>query len=195
MFNLVSLQLDGTDAALANLPTDARLAAVRRGGDDPGLVALYFQFGRYLLMSSSRRPARLPANLQGIWSERLWAPWEADYHLNINLQMNYWPAGPANLAETVAPLLDWFELLAKRGDESVRAGHCRLDLSPESRAGDLQRDRPGRRHPRNRSLQIRPASAGFGRSGAHSGPPGRLLSAAGVGADGKFVFNWTTPAS
>jgi alpha-L-fucosidase 2 len=119
MFNRVALQLDGTDAALAKLPTDARLAAVRKGGDDPGLVALYFQFGRYLLMNSSRRPARLPANLQGIWSERMWAPWEADYHLNINLQMNYWPAGPANLAETVAPLMDWFELLAQRGHESA----------------------------------------------------------------------------
>jgi len=119
MFNRVSLQLDGTDAALAQLPTDARLAAVRKGGDDPGLVALYFQYGRYLLMGSSRRPARLPANLQGIWSERMWAPWEADYHLNINLQMNYWPAGPANLAETVAPLMDWFELLAQRGRESA----------------------------------------------------------------------------
>ena len=119
MFNRVSLQLEATDAALARLPTDARLAAVSKGGDDPGLVALYFQFGRYLLMSSSRRPARLPANLQGIWSERLWAPWEADYHLNINLQMNYWPAGPANLAETVAPLMDWFELLAQRGRESA----------------------------------------------------------------------------
>jgi|GEM_PF-493082 len=119
LFNRVALQLDGTDAALAKLPTDARLAAVRKGGDDPGLVALYFQFGRYLLMNSSRRPARLPANLQGIWSERLWAPWEADYHLNINLQMNYWPAGPANLAETVAPLMDWFELLARRGRQSA----------------------------------------------------------------------------
>jgi alpha-L-fucosidase 2 len=119
MFNRVSLQLDGTDGARAKLPTDARLAAVRKGGDDPGLVALHFQFGRYLLMNSSRRPARLPANLQGIWNERLWAPWEADYHLNINLQMNYWPAGPANLAETVAPLMDWFELLAQRGRESA----------------------------------------------------------------------------
>jgi len=119
LFNRVSLQLDGTDAALATLPTDARLATVRKGGDDPGLAALYFQFGRYLLMSSSRRPARLPANLQGIWSERMWAPWEADYHLNINLQMNYWPAGPANLAETAAPLMDWFELLAQRGRESA----------------------------------------------------------------------------
>jgi alpha-L-fucosidase 2 len=88
MFNRVSLQLEGTDAALAILPTDARLAAVRKGGDDPGWVALYFQFGRYLIMNSSRRPARLPASLQGIWGQRLWLPWEADYHLNINLQIN-----------------------------------------------------------------------------------------------------------
>ena len=119
MFKRVTLHLGETDAALAKLPTDARLAAVRKGADDPGLVALYFQFGRYLLMSSSRRPARLPANLQGIWSDRMWAPWEADYHLNINLQMNYWPAGPVNLAETVGPLMDWLELLAKRGRESA----------------------------------------------------------------------------
>ncbi len=120
MFKRVTLQLGETDAALEKLPTDARLAAVRQGAEDPGLVALYFQFGRYLLMSSSRRPARLPANLQGIWSDRMWAPWEADYHLNINLEMNYWPAGPANLAETVEPLMDWFELLAQRGRESAR---------------------------------------------------------------------------
>jgi alpha-L-fucosidase 2 len=119
MFHRVALQLGGTDAVLAKLPTDARLAAVRKGGDDPALTALYFQFGRYLLMGSSRRPARLPANLQGIWSERMWAPWEADYHLNINLQMNYWPAGVANLPETIEPLMDWFELLAERGRESA----------------------------------------------------------------------------
>ena len=63
-----------------------------KGRRRPGLIALHFQFGRYLLMGSSRRPGRLPANLQGIWSESKWAAWEADYHLNINLQMNYWPA-------------------------------------------------------------------------------------------------------
>jgi len=119
MFNRVALHLDGTDAARAKLPTDERLDALRNGGDDPGLTALYFQFGRYLLMGSSRRPARLPANLQGMWSERMWAPWEADYHLNINLQMNYWPACVANLSETVEPLMDWFELLAERGHESA----------------------------------------------------------------------------
>ena len=120
MFNRVSLRLGDGNPALENLPTDARLAAVRQGADDPGLVALHFQYGRYLLMGSSRRPARLPANLQGIWNDQMWAPWKADYHLNINLQMNYWPAGPANLAETAEPLMDWFELLARRGHESAR---------------------------------------------------------------------------
>jgi alpha-L-fucosidase 2 len=119
MFNRVSLKLGTADPALEKLSTPARLAAVRKGGDDPGLIVLHFQFGRYLLMGSSRRPARLPANLQGIWSDKQWAPWEADYHLNINLQMNYWPAGPANLPETIEPLLDWLELLAQRGRESA----------------------------------------------------------------------------
>ncbi len=120
LFNRVRIQLGTPDAALEGLPTDARLAAVRKGADDPGLVAMHFQLGRYLLMGSSRRPARLPANLQGIWNDKMWAPWESDYHLNINLQMNYWPAGVANLPETIEPLVDWFELLAQRGRESAR---------------------------------------------------------------------------
>jgi alpha-L-fucosidase 2 len=120
MFNRVSVQLGAPDPALERLPTDQRLAALRKGADDPGLVALHFQFGRYLLMASSRRPARLPANLQGIWNHHMWAPWEADYHLNINLQMNYWPAGVANLLETADPLVAWLELLARRGQTSAQ---------------------------------------------------------------------------
>ena len=120
MFNRVSLQLGPPNAAAEKLPTDARILAVRDGADDPGLVALHFQYGRYLLMGSSRRPARLPANLQGIWNDKMPAPWQSDFHLNINIQMNYWPARVANLPETVAPLLDWFELLAQRGHESAR---------------------------------------------------------------------------
>ena len=100
--------------------TGARLEAVKKGGDDPGLVALHFQYGRYLLLASSRRPGVLPANLQGIWNHRMWAPWESDFHLNINLQMNYWPAGTSNLPETIGPMLDWFELLAGRGREAAK---------------------------------------------------------------------------
>ena len=116
-FNRVSLDLGETSRR--DLPTDERLAAVRRGEEDPGLVPLYVQFGRYLLMSSSRRPGRLPANLQGIWNDKMWAPWEADYHLNINLQMNYWPADPCNLPETLDPLVDWLARLAEKGEVSA----------------------------------------------------------------------------
>lgn len=106
MFNRVSLDL-GTSPN-DTLPTDKRLLALKNGANDPGLAVQLFQFGRYLLMNSSRTPSILPANLQGIWSERMWAPWEADYHLNVNLQMNYWPADVTNLTETVNPLVNWF---------------------------------------------------------------------------------------
>lgn len=118
MFNRVMLELDGPSRF--DLPIDQRLAAYRGEKPDPGLEALYFQYGRYLLMSSSRRPGRLPANLQGLWSHKMWAPWEADYHLNINLQMNYWPADLCNLSETIDPLVDWLVELAERGEVSAR---------------------------------------------------------------------------
>jgi len=118
-FNRVSLDLGGEPANDA-LPTDERLEAVKKGGEDNGLVSLYFQYGRYLLMSSSRRPGRLPANLQGIWNHHMWAPWEADYHLNINLQMNYWPADLCNLPETIDPLADWFARVTEKGKIPAR---------------------------------------------------------------------------
>jgi len=118
MFDRVSFDLGGSDHD--TLATNERLSAVKEGRTDPGLTALYFQYGRYLLMSSSRRPGRLPANLQGIWNERMWAPWEADYHLNINLQMNYWPADLTNLPETLDPLVDWLSKLAEKGRVSAR---------------------------------------------------------------------------
>lgn len=118
MFGRVSLDLGGSGRD--SMPTDERLKRAQEGEADPSLAALYFQYGRYLLMSSSRRPGRLPANLQGIWNEAMWAPWESDYHLNINLQMNYWPAGPTNLAETLGPLTDWFLKLTEGGRVSAR---------------------------------------------------------------------------
>ncbi|MGH9196389.1 MAG: glycoside hydrolase family 95 protein, partial [Acidimicrobiia bacterium] len=89
------LQLNGTQPDLAFLPTDERLERVKRGEVDTELDALYFQFGRYLLIASSR-PGDLPANLQGVWNESMNPPWDSDYHLNINLQMNYWPAEVTN---------------------------------------------------------------------------------------------------
>ena len=117
VFNRVSIDLGPT--VDPDQPTDKQLQAVIAGGENPGLTALYFQYGRYLLMSSSRRPGRLPANLQGIWNDRMWAPWEADYHLNINLQMNYWPADLCNLSETTESLFDWLEQLAANGEVSA----------------------------------------------------------------------------
>mgnify|MGYP001096187860 CR=1 FL=1 len=118
VFDRVSLDLGGSDRD--TIATDERLERVKKGEADPALAALHFQYGRYLLMSSSRRPGRLPANLQGIWNEKMWAPWEADYHLNINLQMNYWPADLCNLSETVDSLVDWFVRLTEKGRVSAR---------------------------------------------------------------------------
>ncbi|HMR91073.1 MAG TPA: glycoside hydrolase family 95 protein [Chitinophagaceae bacterium] len=86
-----------------HLPTNERLAQVKQGTIDRGLITLYFQFGRYLLLSSSRAPAVLPANLQGIWNNHFTAPWNSDYHTNINIQMNYWPVDVANTSEAFAP--------------------------------------------------------------------------------------------
>ena len=99
---------------------DARLTRVQDGDEDPVLDEQLFHYGRYLLMSSSRRPGRLPANLQGIWNIHMWPPWMADYHLNINMQMNYWPTQICNLEETMAPLNDWFRLTAERGRETAQ---------------------------------------------------------------------------
>lgn len=118
IMNRVELDLGGAERT--RLPTNQRLQAVKAGQSDPALIADFFQFGRYLLMSSSRRPGRLPANLQGIWNDKMWAPWESDYHLNINLQMNYWPMDLTHLSETIEPLLDFFEPLTERGRDSAR---------------------------------------------------------------------------
>jgi len=108
MMQRFEIDLGGADS-LNQVPTDIRLDRVKQGGSDPGLVALYTQYGRYLLMGSSREPGKLPANLQGIWNEHLNAPWNSDYHVNINLQMNYWPAEIGNLPETVKPLINFID--------------------------------------------------------------------------------------
>ncbi len=111
VFNRVSLDLG--PSSNDTIPLDKRLAAFGAGAEDNSLMIKLFQFGRYLLMGSSRNPAILPANLQGKWNERKWAPWEADYHLNVNLQMNYWPSDVTNLSETNRPLINWFTALAE----------------------------------------------------------------------------------
>ena len=109
LFRRVSLELALTPPP--QLPTDERLKAVQDGAEDPNLVELYFQYGRYLLMGSSR-PGDMPANLQGIWNKDISAPWGADYHININIQMNYWPAEVCNLSECHEPFFDFIEALA-----------------------------------------------------------------------------------
>jgi alpha-L-fucosidase 2 len=101
------------------LPTDRLLAYYgETAATDRALEALYFQYGRYLLIASSRAGS-LPANLQGVWNHSNTPPWNADYHVNINLQMNYWPAEPANLAETAAPLFDFIDSLLTPGQRSA----------------------------------------------------------------------------
>jgi alpha-L-fucosidase 2 len=118
-FRRVDLRLGAPSAAEAGLPTDERLERVQRGGKDLGLDALYFQFGRYLLLGSSR-PGGLPANLQGLWNDSMSPPWDSDYHLNINVQMNYWPAEVTNLAELHTPLFDFLETLREPGRRTAR---------------------------------------------------------------------------
>ncbi|MCX4825434.1 glycoside hydrolase family 95 protein [Streptomyces sp. NBC_01142] len=106
---------------LPDLPTD-RLLARYTGGTDPAdraLEALFFQYGRYLLIASSRAGS-LPANLQGVWNNTTGPPWSADYHVNINLQMNYWPAEVTNLAETTAPYDRFVEALRAPGRRTAR---------------------------------------------------------------------------
>ena len=117
LFRRVSLQL-GQGAA--DLPTDERLVRYRDGAEDTELEALFFQFGRYLLISSSR-PGSLPANLQGLWNNSNNPPWRSDYHSNINIQMNYWLAEPTNLSECAVPFFNYVDSL--RG---VRAEATRL---------------------------------------------------------------------
>ena len=113
-FDRVSLRLGSTDATTSALATPARLAALQAGSADPGLAALFFDFGRYLLIASSR-PGGFPANLQGLWAEEIQAPWNADWHLNVNLQMNYWPAEVCALGDLAQPLFAFIESLQKPG--------------------------------------------------------------------------------
>ena len=119
LFGRVSLDLGST--AAADLPTDERLKRVRTSGleTDPALAALYFQYGRYLLIASSR-PGSQPANLQGVWNEALNPPWESKWTLNINAEMNYWPAELCNLSECTGPLFDLIDDLAISGARTAK---------------------------------------------------------------------------
>ena len=119
LFNRVELELGDSGGDFSQLPTDKRLERVKQGGEDHQLIAQYFQFGRYLLIASSR-PGDLPANLQGVWADGFRPPWNSDYHLNINVQMNYWPAEVSNLSELHLPLFDLLESLRASGRRTAR---------------------------------------------------------------------------
>lgn len=120
-FNRCQLKLTSMENdSIKYLTTAQRLIRYAKGESDVTLPALYFNFGRYLLISSSR-PGGLPANLQGLWAEEYQTPWNGDYHLNINLQMNYWPAEKTNLADCHLPLIDFTEQLVKPGEKTAKA--------------------------------------------------------------------------
>lgn len=116
LFNRVKLELG--DAKADNQPTDIRLQNFRTA-NDPSFVALYFQYGRYLLISSSQ-PGGQPANLQGIWNSRMMPPWDSKYTININAEMNYWPAEKTNLSELHEPFLKMVTELAETGQETAQ---------------------------------------------------------------------------
>ena len=119
-FDRVSLDLGKTDPAIAALPTDVQLRRYTDSLDvNPELEALYFQFGRYLLISSSRTPG-VPANLQGLWNEHMLPPWSSNYTVNINLEENYWPAEAAALPEMHEVMLDLVNELSVNGVEPAR---------------------------------------------------------------------------
>jgi alpha-L-fucosidase 2 len=116
MFHRVSLDLGSTDAAAK--PTDQRVREFAKG-NDPQLATLFYQFGRYLLISSSR-PGGQPANLQGLWNDSLSAPWGGKYTININTEMNYWPAESANLSECTEPLFQLVSDIAETGARTAK---------------------------------------------------------------------------
>ena len=126
LFNRVQLSLNPNAPTtlelpgVKNLPTPQRIKSYRTGKPDYGLEELYFQFGRYLLIASSR-PGNMPANLQGIWHNNVDGPWRVDYHNNINLQMNYWPSCATNLHECTLPLIDFIRTLRKPGEVTAKS--------------------------------------------------------------------------
>lgn len=119
LFQRMSLSLGVGDEALSALTTDERLKLVVEGHNDHGLISLYFQYGRYLLIACSR-PGSLPANLQGIWNDRMLPPWDSKFTININTEMNYWPAESCNLSECHDPLFDHIERMRPSGRRTAR---------------------------------------------------------------------------
>ena len=118
-FDTVRLSLDCPSRD--HLPTDRRLRKIQKYGEsDPEFYTLYYNFGRYLLLTSGGFCAKLPANLQGVWCHDFRPPWGSDYHININLQMNYWPADPIGVGQTNEPLLHFMKMLARFGEATAK---------------------------------------------------------------------------
>ncbi len=120
LFKRVSLNINNATIGEDKIPVNERLAKYRKGQKDFYLEELYYQFGRYLLIASSR-PGNMPANLQGVWHNNVDGPWRVDYHNNINLQMNYWLACQTNLQECELPLFDFIRGLIKPGTVTAKS--------------------------------------------------------------------------
>ena len=117
-FDRVEFKLDAPD--FSHLPTDERLEELQDDEEDPDLFALYYNFGRYLLIESSGKNALLPANLQGIWCHDFNPPWGSDFHTNINLQMNYWPAESGNLSDATKPFVHFMKKISEFGKPTAQ---------------------------------------------------------------------------
>ena len=130
LYSKVDLNLNNSH--LDSIPTDQRIKRIKNDSIDVALEALLFQYGRYLLINSSRKGTN-PANLQGLWNQHIKAPWNADYHLNINLQMNYWLANVTNLDELNMPLFDYVDKLVENGKVTARKNFgCRGAFLPHA---------------------------------------------------------------
>ncbi len=137
LYNRMSIDLGSAGAEVEALPTDERIARYKQTQHDPGLEALIYQYGRYVLISGSR-PGNLPVNLQGIWNDKVHAPWASDYHNNINLQMCYWGAEVANLSECHKPLIQFIDsmrqplkdMTRKEFGSSIRGWTTRISQNP-----------------------------------------------------------------
>ena len=137
LYRRMEINLGKTDPQLAALPTNERLQRYKNGQQDPELEATVYQYGRYMLIAGSR-PGNLPLNLQGIWNNRVHAPWACDYHNNINLQMCYWGAEVGNLSECHQPLIDFIsamqqplhEMTQKEFGNNIRGWTTRISQNP-----------------------------------------------------------------
>src|SRR5690606_16941133 len=152
-FNRVSFRLNtSTDNENASLPTDQRLRKYTDGAQDPALETLYYQYGRYLLISCSRATGGgVNANLQGIWNKEMRPPWSSNFTTNINAQMNYWPAEVSNLSEMHLPFIEFIKNVAVTGTETAAdfyhtkgwAVHHNSDIwALSNRVGDFSNGSP-----------------------------------------------------